>query len=164
MCVILQGCSKLPCKALVFYDFERDGGQHVCRVGTNTYKSYKKNLPRRCLFLDFLTASCAPAVQAEAWPLILARHHPGMLSPRSLCYPVQACEWSLNLARIAPTRACGSTVVVPRSASRDEPIHGLVHLQARGRRRLLEWISKYLPCCYTSQPAVCLENARKCAL
>ena len=50
------------------------------RDGNNTYKSYKKNLPRRCLVLDILTAPCAPAAQAEAWPLLLARHDPGMLS------------------------------------------------------------------------------------
>ena len=73
------------------------------RVATDTYNSYKKNLPRRCLFLDFLTASCAPAVQAEAWPLLLARHHPGMLSPRSLCYPLQACEWMMFAARVRST-------------------------------------------------------------
>ena len=87
-----------------------------------------------------------------------------MLSPRSLCYPLQACEWMIFAARVRSKSHVCSTVVVPRSASRDEPIHGLVHLQARVRRRLLDWTGNSMPCCYTSQPAVWLENARKCAL
>ena len=53
MCVILQGCSKFPCKALVFYDFERDGGQHVClqmvlsKFAFSGSQNLKIFLPRR---------------------------------------------------------------------------------------------------------------------